>query len=315
VSDFRIKNLSRKLKKNLYGQDNIACGALTSMGSQSSKATANIVNTAAASIVSDCAGNATTDQKLFCNLNMGPGCDNNKFNCINSNKLVYTCNNTNMQKAVQTAFGTASASTQAAAISSWGKQTSTSNVTNVQQLSEAVATYCQQDATVNQANSAEVNCVDANNDVVNILNNSNAQTQCVLNTIQSLAQTSTASATSKATKTGLLAGLIVLVVIIVVVVVVVYFKKKKKSGSGGGGSGGSEGGIELVNVAPTGAGAAPAAPVTAPVVAPAAAAPVVAPVAGAAAPAAAPAAGVVGTAPATAAGIGGRYGWRQERFW
>jgi hypothetical protein len=268
------------------------------MGSQSSKATADITNTAAASIVSNCdVGGNNTNQKAYCNFNLGPGCNNSKFDCSNNSALIFSCTNQSIQNAVQAAFGNASASTQAAAISSWGNQTSTTNVTNVQQLSEAVAKACTSDGNfINQMAGGTINCTDANNDVVDIHNNSDAVTQCALNTIQSLAQTSTASATSKATKTGLLAGLIVLVVIIVVVVVVVV-KKKKKGGGGGGASGG--GGIELVNV--PGAGAAPAAPVTAPVAAPAPAVPVVAPVA-------------PGTAPAAPA-AGGRYGWRQERYW
>jgi hypothetical protein len=271
------------------------------MGSQSSKSVANITNNLASEITSNCTGEASTDQKVYCLFNIGPGCNNDDFTCKTDNNATFRCDSKNISNIVQSAVGSASASTQAALLSAWNKQNSSATVNDIQDLGDKIQTLCVSNTAVNQVASAEVNCRGATNDTIDVLNSSNVQTQCVLQTIQSLAQTADATASAKATKTGLIAGLVVLLVVIIIAIgLVVYFMKKKKSG--GGGASGGKGGIELVGV---------------PVGVPAAAPPAAPAGAGAGAPFAAPAAAPGAGAPLAAEALpaGGRYGWRQERYW
>jgi hypothetical protein len=286
------------------------------MGSQTSKATSTVTESLASQIQSTCNADGSGYQRVNCNFYISPSCNNSVFNCVNNSTASLNCNESTLSTIAQQALATASASTQAGALSAWNAQDSVTKAATISDMTAAIASQCFANAKTNQEASAEVKCY-GHNDVIDVFNNSNVQTQCVLNTVQNLVQTAEAQASSKATKTGLIAGVIVLVVIIVVVVVVVVYVKKKKGGGGGGGGGGgaSKGGgeIELVGVP-----AAPAAPAAAPAAGAGAGAPAAGAGAGAGAAGtapAAPAAAPAGAAPPVAAGIGGRYGWRQERYW
>jgi hypothetical protein len=273
------------------------------MGSQTSKATSDITQIMASSIMSDCTSDASGSQYVDCNITLGPGCNNTTIDCDNNLTATYRCSQSTTENMAQNALASASASTQAAALSAWNAQHTDSTATTMSELGSSIASFCFSTDGINQTANATIKCY-GHNDVIDVVNNANIQTQCVLNTVADLVQTAEANATSKDTKTGLMIFFIVLAVLIVLGIVLYFVLRKKKTGGGGGGSGGKSGGVEAAPVAAAPVVAAPvaAAPAAAPVTAPVAAAPAAAPVA--AAPTAA--------GPGTAAGGGRRWnarGW------
>jgi hypothetical protein len=126
----------------------------------------------------------------------------------------------------QSALASASASTQAAALSAWNAQHSTTTASTVSELATNIANFCFTQDGINQTLNATVNC-HGKNDLIELLNQANVQTQCVVNTVADLVQTAEANATSKDTKTGLMIFCIVLAVIIVLVGTLCCARKRR----------------------------------------------------------------------------------------
>jgi hypothetical protein len=216
------------------------------MGSHSSKAVSEVTENITNAIQQNCASSSNLNQQLTCNIYLGPGCDGNLIQCGNNATTRFECTLDTHLDAIQSAMSTASASVKDQAFATWNKEHSSTYASSFEDIATQIGAFCGKTDNKWQETQAPINCFGKNN-IIEVGNNANDYTQCLLSTAVSLMQQASATAKSSTTS-GLSTGEIVAICVGIAVVLLAagvgYYmyrrgkgiREAKKDGSGGTGA-------------------------------------------------------------------------------